>query len=99
MEFYFLLGIGILLFSLGVVGFLVRTNAVVLLLSVELMLNAVNLVFVVFSRYLHGTDGQVYVFIVMAIAAAEVAVGLAIMISIFRLYGLLDITKIRLLRG
>lgn len=99
MEFYFLLGIGILLFSLGVVGFLVRTNAVVLLLSVELMLNAVNLVFVVFSRYLHGTDGQVYVFIVMAIAAAEVAVGLAIMISIFRLYGLLDISKIRLLRG
>lgn len=99
MEFYLLLGIGILLFCVGVAGFLVRTNAVVLLLSVELMLNAANLVFVVFSRYLHGTDGQIYVFIVMAIAAAEVAVGLAIMISIFRLYGLLDISKIRLLRG
>ena len=99
MEFYLLLGIGILLVCLGVAGCLLRTNAVVLLLSVELMLNAVNLVFVVFSRYLHGTDGQVYVFIVMAIAAAEVAVGLAIMISIFRLYGLLDISKIRLLRG
>ncbi|MCK9229221.1 MAG: NADH-quinone oxidoreductase subunit NuoK [Syntrophales bacterium] len=99
MELYLLLGIGILLFCLGVVGFLVRTNAVVLLLSVELMLNAANLVFIVFSRYLHGTDGQIYVFIVMAIAAAEVAVGLAVMISIFRLYGLLDISKIRLLRG
>ncbi len=99
MGFYHYLSFGIILFSIGVVGFIIRNNTVVLLMSVELMLNSVNLIFVAFSRYLHGTEGQVYVFITMAIAAAEVAVGLAIVISIYRLFGTLDISKIKLLKG
>ncbi|MBN2568637.1 MAG: NADH-quinone oxidoreductase subunit NuoK [Deltaproteobacteria bacterium] len=99
MGFYHFLSLGIILFTIGVVGFIIRNNAIVLLMSVELMLNSVNLIFVAFSRYLYGTEGQIYVFIIMTIAAAEVAVGLAIVISIYRLFGSLDISKIKLLKG
>jgi NADH-quinone oxidoreductase subunit K len=99
MGFYHYLGFGIILFSIGVIGFVIRNNTIVLLMSVELMLNSVNLIFVAFSRYFYGTEGQVYVFITMTIAAAEVAVGLAIVISIYRLFRTLDISKIKLLKG
>ncbi len=99
MGFYHFLSLGIVLFTIGVVGFVIRNNTMVLLMSVELMLNSVNLIFVAFSRYLYGTEGQIYVLIIMAIAAAEVAVGLAIVISIYRLFGTLDISKIKLLKG
>jgi NADH-quinone oxidoreductase subunit K len=72
------------LFSIGVVGFLIRRNIIVIFMSVELMLNAVNLAFVAFSRFLNSMDGQVIVVFVMAVAAAEAAVGLAIIMSIYR---------------
>ena len=100
MGMYHFLSLGIILFSIGVIGFLIRSNVIVLLMSVELMLNAVNLIFVVFSRYLYGgSAGQIYVFIVMTVAAAEVAVGLAIIVSLYRRVQTLDAQKINLLKG
>ncbi len=87
-----------ILFSIGVLGVLTRRNALILFMCVELMLNAVNLSFVALSR-LHGVDGQVFVLFVMTVAAAEAAVGLAIVISVFRHYRTVDLGRIRLLRG
>ena len=76
--------LAVILFVIGAVGVLVRRNAIVIFMCVELMLNAVNLAFVAFAR-LHGTvDGQVIAFFVMVVAAAEVVVGLAILMAIFR---------------
>ena len=72
------------LFCIGVYGVLVRRNAIVVFMSVELMLNAVNLTFVTFSRSLHDVAGQASVFFVMVVAAAEVTVGLAIVVAVFR---------------
>jgi NADH-quinone oxidoreductase subunit K len=72
------------LFTIGVVGFLLRRNLIVIFMSVELMLNAANLAFVAFSRFLNALDGQIFVFFVMAVAAAEAAVGLAIILAVFR---------------
>lgn len=72
------------LFSIGVLGVLLRRNAIIILMSIELMLNAVNLLFVAFSSYLSDTAGQVFVVFIMVVAAAEVAVGLAIMVMIYR---------------
>lgn len=72
------------LFCIGVMGVLMRRNAVVILMSVELMLNSVNLLMVAFSSYFGNSDGQVFVFFIMVVAAAEVAVGLALLVSIFR---------------
>jgi NADH-quinone oxidoreductase subunit K len=72
------------LFSIGTIGVLTRRNMIVILMSVELMLNAVNLAFVSFSRYHGNMDGQGFVFMIMTVAAAEVGVGLAIMINLFR---------------
>ena len=69
------------LFTIGVIGVLVRRNALVIFMSIELMLNAANLAFVAFSRYLHSLDGQIFVFFVMTVAAAEVAIGLAIILA------------------
>jgi NADH-quinone oxidoreductase subunit K len=78
------LGLALLLFIIGAIGVCMRRNAIVILMCIELMLNAVNLTFVTFSK-LHGNlDGQVAVFFVLVIAAAESAVGLAIIISVFR---------------
>ena len=71
-------------FAIGVIGVLIRRNLIVVLMSIELMLNAVNLTFIAFSRFLGSTDGQVIVFFVMAVAAAEAVIGLAIVISVFR---------------
>jgi NADH-quinone oxidoreductase subunit K len=73
-----------LLFSIGAVGVLVRRNAIVVFMCIELMLNAVNLTLVTFARINGGLDGQVMAFFVMVVAAAEVVVGLAIIMSIFR---------------
>ena len=73
-----------MLFTIGALGVLVRRNVIVIFMSIELMLNAVNLVFVAFSRHLQSIDGQVIVFFVMTVAAAEAAVGLAIIIAAFR---------------
>jgi NADH-quinone oxidoreductase subunit K len=73
-----------IIFSIGVVGVLIRRNAIVVFMSVELMLNAVNLLLTAFSVYKGDASGQVFVFFVMALAAAEVAVGLAIIVMIYR---------------
>lgn len=85
-------------FAIGVIGVLVRRNLIVVLMSIELMLNAANLAFVAFSR-LHGSmDGQVIVFFVMTVAAAEAVVGLAIVISVFRHRQTLDPEQMQSLR-
>ena len=76
--------LGAILFTIGTMGVLVRRNIIVIFLSIELMLNAVNLVFVALARQLHSMDGQVVVFFIMTVAAAEAAVGLAIIVSSFR---------------
>jgi NADH-quinone oxidoreductase subunit K len=87
-----------ILFSIGVVGVLTRRNAIVIFMCIELMLNAVNLAFVAFARQLGQGDGQVFVFFVMAVAAAEVAVGLAIIISVFRNRETVDVAEVNLLK-
>ena len=76
--------LSITLFCIGVLGVLFRRNAIIIFMCVELMLNAANLLMVAFSRYLVDTGGQVFVFFVMVVAAAEVAVGLAILMMIFK---------------
>ncbi len=73
-----------LLFCIGVMGVLFRRNAIVILMCIELMLNSVNLLLVSFSSYSQSADGQVFVFFIMVVAAAEVAVGLALIVSIYR---------------
>jgi NADH-quinone oxidoreductase subunit K len=86
------------LFTLGVVGVMVRRNLIVILISLELMLNAVNLTLVAFSRYLGSMEGQVFVLFVMVVAAAEVAVGLAITVSVFRQKGSINVNDVNLLK-
>ena len=88
-----------LLFVLGITGVLLRRNALVVFMSVELMLNAVNLTFVAFARQLAALEGQVAVFFVVVVAAVEVVVGLAIIIAIFRTRDTVDIDDVDLLRG
>jgi NADH-quinone oxidoreductase subunit K len=87
------------LFSLGMIGVLLRRNALVILMSIELMLNAVNLSFIAFSKYNARVDGQIMVFFVMTIAAAEAAVGLALAVSIFKRFKEVNIRFFEHLRG
>ncbi len=82
LEYY--LALSVALFSLGVIGVLVRRNILVILMCIEMMLNAVNLAFIGFADHFKAVDGQVFVFFVMTVAAAEVAVGLALIVAIFR---------------
>ena len=86
------------LFTIGVIGVLTRRNAIIIFMCVELMLNAVNLSFVALAR-LHGITGQAFVVFVMTVAAAEAAVGLAIIISVFRHYQTVDLENVNLLKG
>ncbi len=88
-----------ILFALGALAVLVRRNPLIMLMGIELMLNAVNLAFVAFSHYLENMDGQVFVFIVLTVAAAEVAVGLALVVAIFRARDNVDMDEIDSLRG
>ena len=87
-----------LLFSIGVAGVLLRRNIIIVLMSVELMLNSVNLTFVAFSSYLGNEAGQMFVFFVMAVAAAEAAVGLAIVIALFRNRQTVNINEVNILK-
>jgi NADH-quinone oxidoreductase subunit K len=87
------------LFTIGVVGVLTRRNALIIFMCVELMLNAVNLSFVALSRMHGGALGQVFVVFVMTVAAAEAAVGLAIVIAVYRHFGTVDLKNINLLKG
>ncbi|MBI2997588.1 MAG: NADH-quinone oxidoreductase subunit NuoK [Deltaproteobacteria bacterium] len=86
------------LFAIGVVGVVIRRNLIVILMSIELMLNAVNLTFIAFARSLGSMEGQVIVFFVMTVAAAEAVIGLAIIISIFRHRQTLDPQEMQTLR-
>ena len=86
------------LFTLGVMGVFIRRNAIVIFMCIELMLNAANLAFVAFARQQQAVDGQVIVFFVMTVAAAEAAVGLAIIIAVFRHRQTVNADDLRLLR-
>ncbi|MGE5177049.1 MAG: NADH-quinone oxidoreductase subunit NuoK [Hyphomicrobiales bacterium] len=88
-----------ILFTIGVVGVLVRRSALIIFMSIELMLNAVNLSFVAFSRQYGSMSGQIFVFFVMAVAAAEVAIGLAIIVAIFRNRETASVDDVHLLKG
>jgi NADH-quinone oxidoreductase subunit K len=93
------LGLSVILFTMGVVGVLVRRNAIVIFMSLELMFNAANLAFVAFALNFHNLDGQLFVFFVMTVAAAEVAVGLALMVAIFRTRHSIDVDQMSSLKG
>jgi NADH-quinone oxidoreductase subunit K len=95
----YLIGLSALLFTLGVVGVLARRNALIIFMSIELMLNAANLAFVAFARAFNHLDGQVFVFFVMVVAAAEVAVGLALIVTIFRTKKSTNVDDIHALKG
>ena len=86
------------LFTVGVIGVATRRNALIIFMSIELMLNAANLTFVAFSRFLNDMAGQIFVFFVMAVATAEVAVGLAIIIAIYRNRETVDVAELNLLK-
>ena len=94
---YYLVVSGIL-FSIGTIGVLTRRNAIVIFMCVELMLNAVNLTFIAFSRDLGKIDGQVFVFFIMTVAAAEAAVGLALMIAFYRNRESIDVEDVNLMK-
>ncbi len=87
------------LFTLGAIGVFVRRNAIVIFMCIELMLNAVNLTFIAVAHYLQALDGQIFVFFVMTVAAAEVAVGLSIIVVIFRNRQTILVDEIDLLKG
>ncbi|MBA5793039.1 NADH-quinone oxidoreductase subunit NuoK [Flavobacterium sp. xlx-214] len=91
--------LSIILFSIGAFGILYRRNAIVMFMSIEIMLNAANLLLVAFSTYHEDANGQVFVFFTMAVAAAEVAIGLAILVAIYRNIGSIDIDKLKNLKG
>ena len=93
------LALSAVLFALGTAGVLVRRSALVVFMSIELMLNAVNLTFVTFARLHQSMDGQLLVFFVLVVAAAEVVIGLAIIVDIFRSRDTVDIDDVDLLRG
>jgi NADH-quinone oxidoreductase subunit K len=93
------LGLSALLFTIGVVGVLIRRNPIVIFMCIELMLNAVNLVFIAFSRIYGQADGQIFAFFVMTVAAAEVAVGLGIIVSIFRQRHSIDVDEVSEMKG
>lgn len=87
------------LFCIGAFGVLFRRNAIIMFMSIEIMLNAVNLLLVAFSTYHQDASGQVFVFFSMAVAAAEVAVGLAILVAIYRNLKNIDIDNLKNLKG
>ena len=93
------LGLSTALFCMGVIGVLVRRNAIIIFMSVELMLNSANLAFVAFARYWQQLDGQIIVFFVMTVAAAEVAVGLALIVAIFKAKKSINVDDISAMKG
>lgn len=88
-----------ILFTIGALGVLIRRNAIVIFMSIELMLNAANLVFVAYARAYEAVSGQIFVFFVMTVAAAEVAVGLALIVAIFRTKQSIDVDQLSSLKG
>jgi len=96
-EYYIILSA--ILFSIGVTGVLIRRNALIIFMSIELMLNAANLAIVAFSSVLKSFSGQIFVFFVIAVAAAEVAVGLALIVEIFKSKRSIDVDQMSNLKG
>ncbi|KPK12966.1 MAG: hypothetical protein AMJ56_04260 [Anaerolineae bacterium SG8_19] len=96
-EWYIILSA--VLFTMGAIGVLLRRNAIIIFMSIELMLNSANLLFVAFARHLNDLDGQVFVFFVITVAAAEVAVGLALIVAIFRTKRSINIDELHMLKG
>jgi NADH-quinone oxidoreductase subunit K len=88
-----------ILFTIGVTGVLIRRNALIIFMSIELMLNAANLALVAFNSVLESFSGQIFVFFVIAVAAAEVAVGLALIVEIFRTKNSIDVDQMSSLKG
>ena len=88
-----------ILFTIGALGVLIRRNALIIFMSVELMLNAANVAFVAFANTYHQLDGQIIVFFVIAVAAAEVAVGLALIVAIFKTKRSIDVDQMSSLKG
>lgn len=97
LEYFIILSC--ILFCLGVLGVLLRRNAIIILGCIELMLNAVNLLFTAFSVYRGQADGQIFVFFIMVVAAAEVAVGLAIIMLMYRSKGSVDVEMFNKIKG
>ncbi len=92
--------LGAILFAISVIGiFLNRRNVIIMLMALELMLLAVNLNFIAFSRYLNDTSGQIFVFFILTVAAAESAIGLAILVLLFRNVGSIDVEELGTLKG
>ena len=98
MSVYHYMTVSAILFALGTYGVLTRRNAIVIFMCIELMLNSVNLTFIALSRHLNNLDGQIFVFFVMTVAAAEAAVGLALMIAFYRNREKIDVEEINLLK-
>jgi len=88
-----------LLFCIGIFGVIVRRNMLIIFMSIELMLSAVNLVFLAFSRFLNRADGHIWVFMVLTVAAAEAAVGLGIIVAIFRNKQTVYVDEVKELKG
>ena len=99
MPLGYFLGLSAIMFTIGVLGVMLRRNALVVFMSLEMMFNAANLVFVTFASYYQILTGQIFVFFIMAVAAAEVAVGLALMVAIFRTKRTVDIDQMSSLKG
>ncbi|MBF0339892.1 MAG: NADH-quinone oxidoreductase subunit NuoK [Magnetococcales bacterium] len=100
MSLHHFLVLGAILFTIGIVGiFLNRRNMIIILMSIELILLAVNINFVAFSHYLHDVSGQIFTFFVMTVAAAEAAIGLAILVAFFRNRSTIDVEEIDSLKG
>ncbi len=97
LSYYLLLSA--ILFTIGAGGVLIRRNAIIILMCIEMMMNAVNLTFIAFSRYLDSATGQIFVFMVMAVAAVEVAIGLALLVELNRHKDAVNIDEFNSLKG
>jgi NADH-quinone oxidoreductase subunit K len=96
---YYFIALSAILFTLGALGVLIRRNPIVIFMAVELMLNSANLAFVAFARQRGEMSGQIFVFFIMTVAAAEVAVGLALIVAIFRTKHSINIDQMNILKG
>ena len=96
---FYYIALASIMFIMGVLGVLLRRNALVIFMSLELMFNAANLAFLAFTRFYQIIDGQMFVFFIMTVAAAEVAVGLALIVAIFRSRGSIDVDNMNFLKG
>ncbi len=97
-ELNYILVLSTILFCIGVIGVLVRRNAIIIFMSIELMLNSINLSFVAFSSFLGDIKGQIFVFFILAVAAAEAAIGLAIIIALYRNKQTINIDEINIMK-